>query len=156
MQSDIFNSKTNAFLCEQTYPCALTNIGSIRCDSRFGPDWRKSNFVAFLPPSYLVNKRALTSLSSKFTEQISMCPVETLQALTPSDCLENNEASNLRHAVPCDESGGKSNPDVEFAMNQNEDSQVEMLNLLCNRLDEIVQINDQRKVNTCGMRARIS
>jgi hypothetical protein len=37
-------------------------------------------------------------------------------------------------------------PDLANTMNLDAYLQVEMLNLLCNRLDDIIRINDQRKV----------
>jgi hypothetical protein len=61
---------------------------------------------------------------------------------------EVGESSDLGHAVTWEEDGaGMSMPDLAYAMNLDADSQVEMLDLLCNRLDEIVRMNDQRKVH---------
>jgi hypothetical protein len=44
--------------------------------------------------------------------------------------------------------------DLEYAMTLDADAQYDTLNLLCERLDEIVRINDQRKVlnGTCTFR----
>ncbi len=44
--------------------------------------------------------------------------------------------------------------DLEYAMTLDADAQYDTLKLLCERLDEIVRINDQRKVlnGTCTFR----
>ncbi len=61
-----------------------------------------------------------------------------------------SESSNLGHRLPCEE-GAKSMLDVENAMKLDAASQVDMLDLLGDRLDGIVRINDQRKVNSRDM-----
>ncbi len=69
-----------------------------------------------------------------------------------SDCSFKNgasQSSSLGYTVQWEE-GGVSMQDLECAMSLDADLQVEMLDSLCLRLDEIVRINDQRKVNIRG------
>ena len=58
--------------------------------------------------------------------------------------VENS--SNLSHTLPC-EQGGMPMLDFANAMKSDAESQIQILSLLSDRLDMIIQINDQRKVN---------
>ncbi len=57
-----------------------------------------------------------------------------------------DSSMNLDHTLTC-EQGGMPSLTLAKAMRADAESQIQMINLLANRLDLIVQINDQRKVN---------
>jgi hypothetical protein len=57
-----------------------------------------------------------------------------------------DSSMNLDHTLTC-EQGGMLSLTLAKAMRADAESQIQMINLLSNRLDLIVQINDQRKVN---------
>jgi hypothetical protein len=61
------------------------------------------------------------------------------------ECSVEN-SSNLSHTLPC-EQGGMPMLDFVQAMKSDAELQVQMINHLSNRLDMIIQINDERKVN---------
>ncbi len=56
-----------------------------------------------------------------------------------------NDSNGPYHTLPC-EQDGISMLDLAYSMQRDAESQVKMLALLCDRLDEIVHINDQRQV----------
>jgi hypothetical protein len=64
---------------------------------------------------------------------------------TPGSEAEFEGSKDPYHTLPC-EQGGISMLDLAQAMQLDAASQVDMLALLCDRLDEIVHINDQRRV----------
>jgi hypothetical protein len=64
---------------------------------------------------------------------------------TASSDAEANGSSDPYHTLPC-EQGGIALLDLAHAMQLDAQAQVNMLPLLCDRLDEIVHINDQRQV----------
>jgi hypothetical protein len=64
---------------------------------------------------------------------------------TPDSDPPFNGSKDPYHTLPC-EQDGMSMLDLAHAMQSDAASQVRMLPLLCDRLDEIVHINDQRQV----------
>ncbi len=68
-----------------------------------------------------------------------------LLCTTSEPDIQFNESKDPCHTLPC-EKDGISMLNLVQAMQLDAASQVKMLDLLCDRLDEIVQINDQRQV----------
>jgi hypothetical protein len=70
---------------------------------------------------------------------------ETPNAARPLGFVECKTSSNLSHTLPC-EQGGMPMLDFVKAMKSDAELQIQMISLLSDRLDMIIQINDQRQV----------
>ncbi len=81
-------------------------------------------------------------------KEFTLTDYETLNTAGSSGFIKYDvdDSHNLTHTLPC-EQGGLPMLDFANAMKSDAELQVGMLSLLSDRLDWLVNINDQRKVN---------